>query len=224
MIETPLLHRLREWATSFAFGKLGTPRIILLVGGPGNGKTEAVENTVRQLEETLGVGGELQAALRPLFNPKDGRTVPRRVHLDIAELANESGPVAFTIVQDASVSDPLMPNRSSASLLVDDLENTLQAGSGNAFLACVNRGVLDDALIHAIETGHNNVRPLLEAIVRAAGMSSAARSCWPLQDHPDVAIWPMDVESLLVARAPVEEAPSPAAQVLSIATAHQSWQ
>ena len=223
MIDTPLLHRLRGWATSFAEGRPNTPRIVLLVGGPGNGKTEAVESTVRQIEDALGVSGELQGALRPLFNPTDGSTVPRRVELDIGELATRPSQMVLTLVQDASVSDPAYPDLSAASLLVSDLEKTLQASEGNAFLACVNRGVLDDALIHAIEAGRDVVRQLLETIVRAAGMSPGAPSCWPLKGDPTVAIWPMDVESLLVPRSPLEHLPSPAAQVLSVATAQESW-
>jgi hypothetical protein len=221
VVETPLLGRLSAWATEFASRRPATPRVILLVGGPGNGKTEAVEETIRRVEQALGAEDVVRARLRPLFLPIDGSTVPRRVHVDIADAAELPEAMTLTLVQDASVSDPTQPTQSAAALLVDDLERSLDQPSGHAFLACVNRGVLDDALIHATEAGRARVLPLLESIVRAAGMGSGATSCWPLSEHPDVAIWPMDVESLLVAGPGAGS--SPADQILNIATDASQW-
>lgn len=224
VVETPLLRRLSAWAQTFALRQPTVPRVILLVGGPGNGKTEAVEETLRQIEDAFGSGCKLQERLRPRFTPTDGSTVPRKVELDIAGVLGLAEPVSLTLVQDASVSDPTQSDRSAASLLVDDLEQAVTRPAGHAFLACVNRGVLDDAMINAIDRGRHEILPLLEAIVRAAGMSLGATSCWPLEGHPIVAIWPMDVESLLAAgQESSTPAPAPAIQVLTIATDENLW-
>src|ERR1700732_4362919 len=51
VFETNLLSRLREWARRIATAEQGTPRVVLLVGAPGNGKTEAVEATIGELDE-----------------------------------------------------------------------------------------------------------------------------------------------------------------------------
>src|SRR5688572_21725618 len=76
LLDTPLLRRLRTWAADIAIGRPQTPRIVLLVGGPGNGKTEAVEDAIRELETALAIDGEITAFLEPRFNPEDGSTVP----------------------------------------------------------------------------------------------------------------------------------------------------
>lgn len=53
VLATNLLSRLRRWASSFGSSSDGSPRVVILVGGPGNGKTEAVESTLGWLDESL---------------------------------------------------------------------------------------------------------------------------------------------------------------------------
>ena len=43
VIYTELLHKIDKWASDLSHNLADTPRVILLIGGPGNGKTEAVE-------------------------------------------------------------------------------------------------------------------------------------------------------------------------------------
>lgn len=225
LIETPLLQRLRSWASAVARRDPGTPRIVLLIGGPGNGKTEAVEETIRTLQRELGLDTRLEDALGPLFSPTDGSTVPRCVRHTLVEFPDPTQPLVLTLVQDASVGDPARPGQSAARLLMEDLEHAILAGPEELYLACVNRGVLDDALIAARDSSHSHVRGLIEAVVQAAGVRPDAPACWPLAGFPDVASWPMDVESLLIARV-LEEGrtvPSPAAAVLMLATDQSRW-
>lgn len=59
IIHTRLLTRLGEWATAIPSAVLGSPRVVLLVGGPGNGKTEAVEFTIHSIDAALGLSGVL---------------------------------------------------------------------------------------------------------------------------------------------------------------------
>src|SRR5690606_7872139 len=59
IFETNLLIRLREWVKRLAADEPGVPRVVLLVGGPGNGKTEAVETTTEHLDAALGCNGTL---------------------------------------------------------------------------------------------------------------------------------------------------------------------
>src|SRR5262249_22199983 len=53
VFRTNLLHRLGEWVGQIASGEHTAPRVLLLVGGPGNGKTEAIEETARLLDDAL---------------------------------------------------------------------------------------------------------------------------------------------------------------------------
>ena len=56
LLRTNLISRLESWAAQVASGASGTPRILLLVGGPGNGKTEAIEYTISCLDQGLAAG------------------------------------------------------------------------------------------------------------------------------------------------------------------------
>ena len=219
VFETNLLHRLEAWADAFGRKEPCLPRILLLVGGPGNGKTEAIESTVRWLDRALGSGAGLLDSLRIAFSPPDG-IVPRVVHVDLADLPGFAGHGGLSIVQDASVVTG-GETRSAAQMLLGELDAMLSQGSDAVYLCCVNRGVLDDALIEAIDADATSVRDLLEAVSRAVGLFPDAPPCWPLPSHPDVAVWPMDAESLLVS--PLAGGPSPANALLKAALDETKW-
>jgi len=221
VIQTSLLERLDAWGDAIAGGVAETPRIVLLVGGPGNGKTEAVEALVHAIDRKLYGGNLLARKLERLFGQGSGKAVPRLAQVDVSSPLERPSIGKLAIVQDASVTDPAFPGRSPASLLVSDLSERVSDSSTGFYLACVNRGVLDDALIAAIDDRQVDVQGLLEDVVRAVGLVPTAPSCWPLEGHPSIAVWPMDVESLLVARS--SEDASPARQLLDSATRAEAW-
>ncbi|HEY8572748.1 hypothetical protein [Phenylobacterium sp.] len=194
VLETNLLNRLEAWARAYPAGGPGTPRIILLVGGPGNGKTEAIESTIRWLDEAVGCETRLVSELARSFSPEDG-LVPRLVEVDLRALGASGGPGRLALVQDATAVTGT-ESRSAAQLLLHELATV--RSTDTAYLCCVNRGVLDDALIEAIDIHADYERLLLEAVTRAVSLFPDAPACWPLQQFPHVAVWPMDAESLLV--------------------------
>src|ERR1700761_4393966 len=164
VLTTNLLHKLEHWASDFARGDKEAPRILLLVGGPGNGKTEAIESTVSELDKALGKDGSLVDELKKAFSPDDGlvpRVVTAQIHLGSAQATR------LSIVQDASVVTQ-SGNHSAAALLVNELEEALANHAG--YLCCANRGVLDDALILAMETGAEKAKALLESITRGVSL------------------------------------------------------
>lgn len=221
VIRTGLLERLEDWVKSIVAGADGAPRVLLLVGGPGNGKTEAVEATIRAIDLELGGGGQVVRAFEQLFKPEPGKSVPRLAQIDISLLLTRPSIGTLTIVQDASVADPAVSGCSPAALLVSDLSRLIGDLNRGIYVACVNRGVLDDALIAAIDERQIAVRDLLADIVSAVGLSPTAPTCWPLERHPMVGVWPMDAESLLVARAFGKS--SPGRQLLEAATRAEAW-
>lgn len=221
VVFTPLLARLGGWCKAIASGLGGTPRVVLLVGGPGNGKTEAIEFTIKKLDADLGLSGALVEALKSQFLRDDAST-PRHAFGDISILSNGRYPYHLSIVQDASVRDDSI-ERSPADLLIDDLRKLVLGDPNQVYLACINRGILDDALIAATDGQQDEVRVLLEAIVRSVGVGLDTPGCWPLMGYPDFGVWPMDVETLL-GDSPVHgESGSPAMQVLSAATNQSLW-
>lgn len=217
VIETPLLGRLRAWARGIASGDPTVPRAVLLVGGPGNGKSDAVEEVSRELDSELGLGGQLVNELSRQFSLA---LVPRLANANIAELSHQRHPFVLELVQDASVEDPASPATSAAQLLLQDLSRVGPGNDRAIFVACINRGVLDEALSLAIDNGSNDLRPLLEAIVAAVGLAPDAGSCWPLEGHRWAAVWPMDVESLVSIDGMDQ---SPAMQLLAAATDEGKW-
>ena len=219
LLKTNLLSRLEAWASQLATGE-SVPTLVLLVGGPGNGKTEAIESTIRWLDEALGCHEKLVAKLSEAFHPLPGLAVPRNVQIDAGILSNQGLPLRLHIVQDASVASG-QGGKPASVLLIDELLGHLNGAKEAAYLCCVNRGVLDDALIYALDNNLEQPRLLLEAITTAVSLAPDGPSCWPLSEHPAIAVWPMDAESLMVC--PENEAQSPAASLLSHATSVEYW-
>lgn len=221
VIDTPLLLRLREWAREVAASP-SAPRTVLLVGGPGNGKTEAVEDVLRSIDSALKLGAKLNEEFTSHFSGGSGKWIPRLVSAPVGDAGANIGVESICVVQDASVSDPDRPKASPAELLVRDLALFGNKDSKSVYIACVNRGVLDDALTFAAENKHPGVQRLLETVIRSVGLSPAAPVCWPLQGFEHVAVWPMDVETLILKKQDAV-GPSPAEQLLLKATDAARW-
>jgi hypothetical protein len=222
VVVTPLLKRLGKWSSSLADVSEVAPRVVLLVGGPGNGKTEAIEFTIKQLDADLGLSGALVGALTPQFFPEDLST-PRHAFADVSAISGGRCPYQILIVQDASVEGEANSTRSPADLLIEDLKRLVVGDPHQVYLACINRGILDDALIAATDSKCDEVRMVLEAIVRSVGVGPDTPACWPLAGYPSFAVWPMDVETLLGEHDGHGESESPALKLLSAATNPSLW-
>ncbi len=220
LLRTGLLARLQTWAEKLPIDSTSIPRIILLVGGPGNGKTEAIESTVRWLDASLGCAGRLIEELSKAFHPSVGFKVPRIVSVDAGSLSGFDSDLSLDIVQDAT-STAGHEGSIAPALLIEELGRLLDGPPSQAYLCCVNRGVLDDALIHAIDSNLAKPRAILEAVTRAVSLAYDAPSCWPLEGFPSIAVWPMDAESLLVK--PDDVTPAPAAILIDQATESEMW-
>ena len=221
LLRTNLIFQLETWAHQLAANASGTPRIILLVGGPGNGKTEAIEHTINCIDKDIACSGNLIKELSRAFLPPPGQAVPRVIRVNVGNLGAVPRELELAIVQDASATAGY-EGRLAPELLIEELLAVLDGPHTCHYLCCVNRGVLDDALIHALDQGLDRARSLLEAITRSVSLSSSAPSCWPLDGFPSIAIWPMDAESLLVS--PGTDLQSPGSAMLEHATKPKYWQ
>lgn len=220
VIRTNLIERLDGWVEQFLQIPASAPRIIILVGGPGNGKTEAIETCIRRLDESMGLSGKLVSTIEKDFMTGSGRPVPRLASASMDRF-NPHYNFTLAVVQDASASEDSAQAKSPAELFLGDLARYAIADTNDIYLACVNRGVLDEAFAIAIDRGDLEARKLLEQIIRAVGLTSDAPPAWPLDLYPSVAVWPMDIESLLVSMKP--GAPTAAQELLAIATSKESW-
>lgn len=221
VISTPLLTRLKAWAQQLARGDAGTPRVVFLVGGPGNGKTEAVECTIRELDDAMDLDGALLGELASRFSGQSGVAPGRRVSTASTKFPARSRIRVLSIVQDGSeagLGDATTP----AEHLCNDIRFQADKGDEQVYIACVNRGVLDDALILATERGDRVVGDVLKKIIQSASLSARSASCWPLEGSPRFAVWPMDVESL-VEETDSKGATSACRQILTVATNPDEW-
>lgn len=222
VITTGLLTRLQSWARDIAGGKDGTPRAIFLIGGPGNGKTEAVEFTISELDAAMHLNGALLEELASRFSGQSGQPPGRLVRTKQTLFPAHTKITALAIVQDGSEADRGDSSITPAEHLCNDIRSLLEQNDAQAYIACVNRGVLDDALILALEREEPDVGELVKKIVQSASLGSRGIACWPLEDYPYIAAWPMDVESL-VEEADGHAAESAARQILAVATDAVEW-
>jgi hypothetical protein len=223
-IETPLVRRLALWAKSMAEGQ-AVPRSVLLVGGPGNGKTDAIEGVVVALDSCLNAGGELVARLEQQYNVSEAERPPRKVIVDTSEFpwSQPLGPdTRISLVQDATEGDPY-GRKSAEESLLEELEELLAPNRRGVFLCCVNRGILARvASLAATRGSHSDTDRLLTTITNAVTSGPKSPQCWPLDGFEQVAVWPMDVESLVESPEP-DRHPTVAHQIFTAALAEDKW-
>ena len=201
-ITTPLLQRLDQWADAIANGE-NAPRIVLLVGGPGNGKTDAIEGCIGSLDRALGYSGKLVDLFKASFSPHADKVPPRKVVVAVPGADSRAGaglqPLrTVTLVQDATEEDADQPEKTAEQLLLDDLLEVSRDSITDIYLCCVNRGILSAAARNAVdEPQYGDLAKIIDAVSDAVTSKALASPCWPLDHHPNVAVWPMDVESLV---------------------------
>ena len=230
ILVTPIIRKIRKLAEDIATGR-PAPRVVFLVGGPGNGKSEAVEELVRRLDDALGSQGALVDQVRERF--LSGDLLPRRIEVNGAPLEpHKTGVESLIIVQDASASGAAAGD--AAAELLGELDDLLTHPDPLPFyVCCVNRGILSRAVdLAGRGRSLTETEVLLSRLIRetAVGRMTDAqeRSCWPmaLPGHPldgQVAVWPLDLESLLLD--PDLTATSvPLLRMLDDATAVEKWE
>ena len=231
IIYTPLIERLQKLAADLVNGTPGTPRWIFLIGGPGNGKSEAVEAFVRELDKLAGTAQELVGLVTQKFNPDP--VTPRRVEIlgsELEESAFQENLRRLIIIQDASAVDA--PDQNAEDTLIEDLADIITAPGGQepVFICCANRGLVARARSAIQEKqsfewlSGSPISDLLTQLLTATGLGPDALAvdrpkCWPLESDPRFAAWPLDLDSIILA----EQGPSPLAQMLSTAADEQNW-
>lgn len=228
-IPTSLVLKLRSLAASLAANAGHQPRWIFLVGGPGNGKSETVQDFLSHLDNSLGLSGSLCNYLAQQFG--GGPIVPRKVEVRANDLTGTPKTFAekigrLIVVQDATATEDAQGN--AARELADDVVDLLtdHASPLPVFLVCANRGLLSRTLREAFVHwgGDENMTKLIVELIRASSLGTEALGgrphCWPLALDPRVACWPLDLESLLVG----ESGMTVFEQVLGRATAEPEWE
>lgn len=217
-IETPILERLKILASNIADDIKCS--VVLLVGGPGNGKTDSIETFIASIDDELNLDGTLTELFEEGFRGEAKRCVTVQVPQE-----HGNNPVklnSITLVQDASQGDET-PSRSH-ELLLEELQSHLeQENQGDLLICCINRGILDQARHKARrDNSHKRALGALEKLTFSITPSAELKSPWPLDcDEEGIFAWPMDVDSLVASSQQVEE--SPFLKILSYAVEPSHW-
>lgn len=211
MIRTELTKKLDDWIHSDIDSK---PRIILLVGGPGNGKTDALEYFLSQIDE------KHESDYYSIISQKihhSSTEIERSIHID---LDPDHFPYdKLVIVQDASTGEQ---GKNSDECLLEDLKNALDHNI--LYVACINRGVLAEALSLS-ERIDNRIYKVLTGIIKGLTEYINPLPLWPMdQNDPlvsSIGIWPMDVESLVLEKR--EKAQTPFKQIFGDLLDDSKW-
>lgn len=154
-VETPTLACVRSFVQTVRVGE--PPQWLVLVGGPGNGKSMAVRELVQvlrrasfQIADEGGVGIEAM----------ESRPVP-----SILEVRDAEGRLAARIAQDASVvPNPYAADPNPAADLVQLFKRC--AEEGVHLIACANRGVLEAAAALINDDGSDGLSGLVQVLAR----------------------------------------------------------
>lgn len=198
-IETPLTIKLKNWVDELVSGKSeNTPRAILLIGGPGNGKTDAVEGCIEDFDKAIQASGELFKRFSKQYAIQEGTLPPRKSIVNFSDLWDSKIGInpEIHLVQDATEKDTEQSNASPEKLLNNELDSIVNGVYKGIYICCINRGVLANASALAHKENNQPLIKLINELVKAASGGPHSPDCWPLEGQ-SIAIWPMDVESLV---------------------------
>jgi hypothetical protein len=211
VIRTLLTNKLDKWVEGIG---TNTTRIILLIGGPGNGKTDALEYLIDSIDNRFNTTYFNQIA----DQIQDSNGIVRReveVKLDVKEFGHDT----LKIIQDASTGSEGM---TSDECLIEDLKIALDNNS--IYIACINRGILAEAISRS-EKLDSRVHNVLKNVVLGMTSSETPLPLWPLGQQGSelncIGVWPMDVESLVKHHPELKKAP--ADHIISEAVEESHW-
>jgi hypothetical protein len=163
-IETPLTIKLKNWVDELVSGvSENTPRAILLIGGPGNGKTDAVEGCIEDFDKAIQARGELTERFAKQYVIQEGTLPPRKSTVNFPDLWNSKIGIKpeIHLVQDATEKDTEQSNASPEKLLNNELDSIISGAYEGIYICCINRGVLANA--SSLAHKENNL-PLIKLI------------------------------------------------------------
>ncbi len=224
---TPLIVRLNNWVEQLCKTNFGpeSPRALLLVGGPGNGKTDAIEGCISKFDSCLNANEALTKEFATGFDSSGDLLPPRKVRVNISKYKvgkTSDVNIGIQLIQDATEKNLDSPDTSPEQTLLNELADILHGKMTDLYICCVNRGILANAATLAHQNDDPLISEFLDRIVIAATSGPHSVKCWPLDGFHQISLWPMDLESLVVPNHKINEK-SVAHQIFESAVSPENW-
>ncbi|MBJ6980919.1 hypothetical protein [Luteimonas sp. MC1572] len=206
-VETPTLACVKGFAESIATAT--TPHWLVLVGGPGNGKSLAVQQLAHAL---LDAGYQIKDETGVSIEAMASRPVPA-----VLEVRGVDGTLVARIAQDASVvPNPYATAPNPAADLHDLFKRCIEDGCH--LVACANRGVLEAAAALLSAEGADGPTELVQVLASTGHRTKEVSSQLYPASGVTLTARAMDSGSLFEGDDPVF------LQLLRLATAQEHWQ
>ncbi len=188
MVDESQLHVEMDALADELWAGPSVPIWYFLIGGPGNGKSEAVGALIRKLNVLRGGGRSLI----------DDATTSGSGRVRYAYHCKPKPNVSIVLVQDISV--PKAPGSLPEDDILDELLGCLADGSN--VVVCANRGMLLRAIRRARANSkfHLLVEDLESIDQRSQEAAPAQGSKWLSRNGnpcPELRVWPLDHESVM---------------------------
>ena len=195
VLKTPLLERLEVLAENIVSGK-NKPKLVMLAGGAGNGKSDALEEFLKALCQHAETTQKGLPILESAFAGGG-----RKVEISGSDIISpKSWLKQLAIIQDATEGNDT--GSSTGRLLAEDVEKACTSND-TLLIVCVNRGILEDARHRSEKQNLKLAGLLINDCIDALNPLSIDLPCWPLQKHSEVYLWPLDIASLADGDCPV---------------------
>ncbi|MDA7620632.1 hypothetical protein N8677_00750 [Verrucomicrobia bacterium] len=203
VLETTLTQKLKEYSAQISRGDK-FPRWVFLVGGPGNGKSMAIEYFGKLLDKETGCEGRLLKLLENKFNEPDASSIISISHTEVTNCPDEFSEKigSLHIIQDASTADK--PTESAAVKLTRWLMENRE-NDHCVILCCINKGMLARCIEEAPsgwgESVAGKVFCKIYNAIQIDGKNNNRLKCWDLScGELNFSCWPLDIESLMLSK------------------------
>ncbi len=218
VVDTPLHNEMERLAEELWSGP-AKPVWYFLVGGPGNGKSEAIGSFVRKINSLAAAEG------RDKVLDADAGKGGGEINYEFQASLKNNG--QLLLLQDVSV--PRKRNQDPARNFLE----ALSLYAGHNVIACANRGMLLRAVrIARTESTYQELLPILEAIDQRSQESvDLPDPCWEAklgEKEIEMRVWPLDHESVLFGGTSQNPWSNPQGsvldQIISLAVQEQHWE
>jgi hypothetical protein len=180
---------------------------ILFIGGPGNGKTDALEYIIDGIISKYSLDPKIKVQMTEMV--AENR---RNIEIDI----HHGTLFPFKKIVAIPEASTGTSNFSKEEALLNDFSNYLN-DSEVLYISCINRGILEDLKIHSNSRNETQILALIDEINNAT--KGEGSESWPLSNNPNVGVWFMDIESLF----DNNRMPNPSQQIIEVLTNSDKW-